>query len=197
LDEPLSNLDAILREEMRTELRDLQLSLGITAVYVTHDQAEACSLSDRVVVMRDGIIDQIADPEVLYREPASAFVANFVGGGNVLQGVVSGTGRDLSVTIHDATSHALKASSAGTQQFAVGDPVDVCIRPGDVQLSRPSAGPITGTVKTVSYLGGHWEARVTVGATELRVFADDSLRPLPGEEVSVGFAKDVWLMPTP
>ena len=89
LDEPLSNLDAKLREQMRTEIREIQQRLGITSVYVTHDQVEAMSLSDRIVVMNQGRIDQVGTPQEIYRHPRTAFVANFIGRTNFVDGVVA------------------------------------------------------------------------------------------------------------
>jgi iron(III) transport system ATP-binding protein len=97
-DEPLSNLDAKLRVEMRVELRDLQQHLGITSIYVTHDQEEALAISDRVVVMRNGEIEQLGTPDDIYNRPRTRFVADFVGAANLLEGEVSGSGSDLTFT---------------------------------------------------------------------------------------------------
>jgi ABC-type Fe3+/spermidine/putrescine transport system ATPase subunit len=130
-DEPLSNLDAKLRAEMRVELRELQRRLDITSVYVTHDQEEALAISDRVIVMNVGVIEQIGTPEEIYNRPRSRFVADFVGSANLIKGKVTGPGT------FEAEGGAILKTAGGTSgtEVAVRTAyIDVMPRPGDNQL---------------------------------------------------------------
>jgi len=134
-DEPLSNLDAKLRAEMRVELRELQRRLGITSVYVTHDQEEALAISDRVIVMNVGVIEQIGTPEAIYNRPTSRFVADFVGSANILKGRL--TGADTFEAEGGVTLRVLNPQgvSAGAGEVAVRTAyIDLAARPGDNQL---------------------------------------------------------------
>ena len=152
LDEPLSALDARLRERLRVVIRDLQQELGITTIYVTHDQAEALAISDRVAVMHDGRVEQIGRPEDIYREPASRFVAEFVGDNNLLEGAVVSTDppqvRLAGGSDEQATTIAVDSLPSENER------VTLSIRPEDVRLGDASA-PITlpATVDTVEFLG--------------------------------------------
>ena len=150
LDEPLSNLDARLREQMRVELRALQRRLGITMVYVTHDQTEALSMSDRIAVMLDGRIVQAGSPGEMYRAPASAFVAEFIGSSNVLE-------------LHVAQRFGLSApAGASAASF-------ISIRPEHVRLSRHDGnGEAGGRVESVTFLGEMTEIEVAIGERSLR-----------------------------
>ena len=132
LDEPLSNLDSRLREEMRAELIRLQHQLNITMIYVTHDQIEALSLSSRVIVMNEGRIEQIGTPEEIYEHPSTAFVARFLGFENQIAAVVQRYDRDA--IILDAGGSVLVGTPPKNRQLAVGDPVHILFRPGDVSL---------------------------------------------------------------
>ncbi|GAC1367508.1 MAG: ABC transporter ATP-binding protein [Herpetosiphon sp.] len=166
MDEPLSNLDAKLRLEMRTEIRRLHQSLGLTTVYVTHDQEEALSLSDRIVVMRFGVIQQIGSPRDVYEEPVNAYVANFLGYRNLLpMRVVACSGGIVEVV--STAGVELRGKARGT--FAPGDGVMVAIRPEDVELVGPDgrhANVIAGLVDTAEFLGRDAElsVRTTLGA---------------------------------
>lgn len=146
-DEPLSNLDAKLRVQMRTELRRLQRRLGITAIYVTHDQSEAMSLSDRIVVMRNGKIDQAGAPREVYMRSATTFVADFIGRANFIEGTVEQVqnGRATVQTL----GYGLQLPCDGT--FKAGDPVYIVVRPEALHLSHE--GPIACEVKQAAYLG--------------------------------------------
>jgi spermidine/putrescine ABC transporter ATP-binding subunit len=147
LDEPLSNLDAKLREEMRTELRRIQRELGITAIIVTHDQEEAISMADRVAVMRRGRIVQIGSPEEIYENPSGAFVADFMGFSNFFDGVVGERdGQHVAVRCGNSFLKALP----GRCPFPAGTPVKLAIRPENITAG---GGPYTGSIESLSYRG--------------------------------------------
>jgi spermidine/putrescine ABC transporter ATP-binding subunit len=154
LDEPLSNLDAKLRIEMRAEIRRLQKTLGITVIYVTHDQEEALSMSDRIAVMRSGRVEQMGEPRTIYEQPATSFVATFVGATNLLAGTVSHRdGEMIDVAID---GDLLRVRSAVGQP---GDRVEISLRPEALSLvpagEQPPAGfaLLNGTLSAVEYLG--------------------------------------------
>jgi spermidine/putrescine ABC transporter ATP-binding subunit len=186
LDEPLSNLDAKLREEMRFEIKDLVRRLGITAVYVTHDQAEALAMSDRVAVMNAGRIEQIGTPDEIYECPHSRFVADFIGLSNFLRGkVVSSSGEQATVEID---GRLLIVPAAGAAQ--VGQDWLVFVRPNDIELlpvtGEPIENELDGTVSKLTYLGDRIDYRVALGsALELRVQTDGKVRFAAGEQVRV------------
>lgn len=171
LDEPLSNLDAALREELRAEIASLRARLGTTMVYVTHDQGEALALSDRIAVMRGGRIEQLDVPERLYREPATPFVAGFVGGANLLVGEVRGA-----AFLASGVTFALPPGLASAD-----GPATLVLRPEDLQLGS------TGTALPLSarlFLGNAVEYRLPVGDKLLRVVGP-RLDVAPGQGVSV------------
>ncbi len=139
LDEPLSNLDAKLRDEMRSELARLQNRLGITMIYVTHDQVEALSLSSRIVIMNNGAIEQSDTPETVYDRPATAFVARFMGYDNAVEGVVSTVEADrLTITVAERTFRCRRPDGSAP---GVGEPVQLMFRPEAVRLLEPGAIP--------------------------------------------------------
>jgi len=152
LDEPLSNLDAKLREDMQLELRALQQTLGVTTLLVTHDQAEALSMSDRIVVMNEGRAVQVDSPLAMYEHPASAFVSRFVGKTNLLEGVVTTLHADgAGVRVADHTLSGLGSD------LTVGQPVNVSLRPEKLSVSRdPVEASIPGEINTSIFLGNHW-----------------------------------------
>ncbi len=157
-DEPLSNLDARLRVQMRGEIQRLQKALGITAVYVTHDQEEAMAISDRIAVMHQGVIVQEGSAETLYHRPASEFVAQFIGRTNLLRGRVVGVdGRGIEV---DVQGHRLRVAVDGSPP-APGASVTLVVRPEAVAISPGSAG-LTGTVLSRTFLGEKAEYQVRV-----------------------------------
>lgn len=153
LDEPLAALDAKLRKDMQNELKAMQRRLGITFVFVTHDQEEALSMSDTVVVMDGGRIQQIGSPVDIYNEPKNAFVADFIGESNIIDGVMI---RDRLVKFHN---RKLECVDVG---FAPNEPVDVVIRPEDVDIVHPEKGLVCGTVTSVTFKGVHYEIIIDV-----------------------------------
>ncbi len=160
LDEPLGALDLKLRKEMQLELKNMQQRLGITFLYVTHDQEEALTMSDTVVVMRDGQILQIGDPKRIYDEPVNAFVADFIGESNILKGTM----------IHDElVSFAGAEFPCVDAGFGNNTPVDVVVRPEDVMLVGEDVGLLTGTVKSVLFKGVHYEMMIDAGHTTFKV----------------------------
>jgi len=152
-DEPLSNLDLKLRLAMRKELRELQRRLGKTTVYVTHDQSEALALSDRIVVMSNGRIEQVGSPREIYEQPANAFVADFIGSSNLLDAVVVRTDHDTTIICTDRGV----TLRAGPTSYAVGDRVVAMMRPERIRLidAREAEGNnrLTARLKEVTYLG--------------------------------------------
>jgi iron(III) transport system ATP-binding protein len=189
LDEPLSNLDAKLREEMRFELKRLQRSLGITAVYVTHDQVEALAMSNRIAVMRDGRIEQVGKPREVYEKPTSRFVADFIGSSNFIDGTVEEAGPDGTYTVRTGQG-ALRATSGAT--IPTGARVAVCIRPEHVRLQAGEPAPSDeptwrGVVQARAFLGESVDHVVAVGDLEVRARCNPALSIPPGSQVSLSF----------
>ena len=160
MDEPLSNLDAKLRVQLRNELKKMQRDFGITTIYVTHDQEEALTMSDTVVVMRDGHILQIGDPKRIYDEPVNAFVADFIGESNILRGTMV---RDELVHF---SGNDFPCVDSG---FGEDAPVDVVVRPEDIMLVGEDIGQISGVVKSVLFKGVHYEMMIDTGETVFKV----------------------------
>ncbi len=160
LDEPLGALDLKLRKEMQLELKNMQQRLGITFLYVTHDQEEALTMSDTVVVMRDGKILQIGDPKRIYDEPVNAFVADFIGESNILKGTMV---RDELVSFAGTDFPCVDIG------FGENAPVDVVVRPEDVMLVGEDVGQLTGTVKSVLFKGVHYEMMIDAGEFAFKV----------------------------
>lgn len=157
LDEPLGALDLKLRQDMQYELIRLKNELGITFIYVTHDQEEALTMSDTIVVMNQGYIQQIGTPEMIYNEPENAFVADFIGDSNIIDAVM----------IHDELVQILGARFACVDKgFGENTPVDVVIRPEDVELVAPDAGTIQGVVTHLIFKGVHYEMEVSANGFE-------------------------------
>ena len=151
LDEPLGALDLRLRKDMQNELKRIQQALGITFIYVTHDQEEALSMSDTIVVMDKGRIQQIGRPEDIYNEPKNAFVADFIGESNILDGVMH---EDYVVEFFN---RKFKCLDKGFQPM---EPVDVVIRPEDVDIVPVEKGQLRGTVTAVTFKGVHYDTIV-------------------------------------
>jgi iron(III) transport system ATP-binding protein len=185
LDEPFSNLDAKLRERARTWVKELQQNLGLTTIFVTHDQDEALSMSDRVVVMSAGEIQQIGTPEEVYRAPANRFVAEFVGRVNLIDGVVASLEGARAVVDVDVSHRLAVATSDGG---TLAGQVTVAVRPEAVTLMRPDDVTTNGTntwdadVHTVAFLGDHYEYELEAGAIALTV---QSAQRIPGERIKV------------
>jgi len=197
-DEPLSNLDAKLREQMRIELVRLQHEVGITSIYVTHDQAEALVMSDRVVVMDKGVIQQVGDPETIYARPANAFVANFIGVANLLEGKLLGRNGDVSeVEIPAGDGHApLRLKAVGGEGASPGQRIILSLRPEDIllHLQRPEGGSsvnlMDAEVIDTVYLGNFLDCRVKLGAHEVGIQIDHFERLTPGQKVFLTFRPD-------
>lgn len=174
LDEPLGALDLKLRQDMQYELIRLKNELGITFIYVTHDQEEALTMSDTIVVMNQGYIQQIGTPEMIYNEPENAFVADFIGDSNII----------ASTMIQDELVEILGARFACVDKgFGNNKPVDVVIRPEDVELVKPGEGTINGVVSHLIFKGVHYEMEVMANGFEWLVHST-SLFPV-GTEVGI------------
>jgi len=193
-DEPLSNLDARLRVQMRGEIQRLQKALGITAVYVTHDQEEAMAISDRIAVMQQGVIVQEGSAEALYHRPASEFVAQFIGRTNLLRGrVTAAAGTGVEVEVHGQRLHA----AGGASRPAVGAAVTLVLRPESIAISAGGRG-LSGTVVSRTFLGEKVEYQVRVGGETLQVTdygAGGSRVLAPGEAVTLEVpSTGVWIL---
>jgi iron(III) transport system ATP-binding protein len=193
-DEPLSNLDAKLREQMRTEIRRIQQRLKITSVYVTHDQAEAMTLSDRIVVMHAGRIEQVGTATDLYQRPNNPFVADFIGKANFLDATV--TARTPLGHEVDLKGHRLTIPSAG-QDFAAGTAVTLVVRPEGVDLHDDQG--VAGTIRRVAYLGSVIDYDVDLDGQTVSVVVYDprrkALRP-EGSPVRLTFIEEsLYLLP--
>ena len=164
LDEPLAALDLKLRKDMQQELKRIQKATGITFVFVTHDQEEALSMSDTIVVISDGRIQQIGTSTDIYNEPQNAFVADFIGESNILDGVMLG---DLSVSF---AGHIFNCLDKG---FAPNEPVDVVVRPEDVDIVPVGDGMLTGVVTSVTFMGVHYEVIVDIGGFKWMIQTTD------------------------
>ena len=164
LDEPLAALDLKLRKDMQQELKNIQKATGITFIFVTHDQEEALSMSDTVVVMSEGRIQQIGTPIDIYNEPKNAFVADFIGESNILDGVML---RDRRVSF---SGHVFDCVDAG---FELKEPVDVVIRPEDVDIVPADKGMLRGVVTSVTFLGVHYEIIVDINGFKWMIQTTD------------------------
>jgi thiamine transport system ATP-binding protein len=201
LDEPMSALDAKLRERLRVQVREIQQELGITTIYVTHDQEEALAVSDRVAVMRDGTPEQVAPPRTIYREPATEFVATFVGDNNVLSGTVTAvrstvraedadnsgdeSGYSIAdVTVDDTTlSVALNGDSNPAAAVSSGDRLTFCVRPERLAVDADQ-NAVTATVTSAEFLGETTRVHLDWEGRELLLRVEDP----PTGAVTVGFA---------
>ena len=168
LDEPLGALDLKLRKDMQNELKSIQQEIGITFIYVTHDQEEALSMSDTVVVIADGQIQQIGTPTDIYNEPKNAFVADFIGESNIVDGIML---EDKRVRF---SSHVFDCVDGG---FAENEPVDVVIRPEDVDVVAPEKGMLTGKVTGVTFKGVHYEIIVDIKGFKWMIQSTDYVAP--------------------
>ena len=195
-DEPLSNLDAKLREQMRIELTRLQHDVGITSIYVTHDQTEALVMSDRVVVMDKGVIQQIGDPETIYAEPTNAFVANFIGVANLLEGKLlghDGSLTDMEISLGEEKA-PIRLQATGTENAPVGSKIILSIRPEDIllHLEKPTDAMnlMEGEVIDTVYLGNFLDCQVKIGPYEVGVQIDHFEELDPGQKVYLSFTPD-------
>ncbi len=179
LDEPLGALDLRLRKDMQNELKRIQQAMGITFIYVTHDQEEALTMSDTVVVMDKGHIQQIGTPQDIYNEPQNAFVADFIGESNILDGIMRA---DFCVEFF---GHRYQCLDKG---FAPNEPVDVVIRPEDIDIVHPQNGLLLGTVTNVTFKGVHYDIIVDLGGFKWLVQTTD-FQPV-GAEVGIQLEPD-------
>ncbi|MDP4098137.1 ABC transporter ATP-binding protein [Paenibacillus sp. P96] len=180
LDEPFSALDAKLRMEMREELRDIQRRTGMTMIFVTHDQEEALSISDRIVVMRAGEIEQLSTPQEIYDQPQTLFVAGFIGRINLIKG--TGTGRSVAV-----------GEARFEQERAHDGAVIAAVRPEDVYLTEQETNSLPGMIRQIMILGHYAEVSVESGEQVLKMFVprEQSARLHHGQQVRIGFSRVV------
>ncbi len=178
LDEPLGALDLKMRKEMQIELKEMHKKLGITFIYVTHDQEEALTMSDTIVVMKDGQIQQIGTPASIYNEPANAFVANFIGDSNLFNGTMVG----------EKLVRFCNRNFTCLDDFEKNEKVDVVVRPEDIRMTSPEQGMLRGKVISVVFKGVHYEITVLVGKTEV-VIQNTESRSV-GEEIGLDILPD-------
>lgn len=164
LDEPLGALDAKMRKEMQAELQKIQKEVGITFIYVTHDQEEALSMSDTVVVMNQGEIQQIGTPVDIYNEPENRFVAEFIGESNIIEGVML---KDLLVKFDDVEFECVDKG------FKKKEEVEVVLRPEDINIVKPEKGKLKGNVKSIVFKGVHYEIIVETKYREYMIHTTD------------------------
>jgi len=184
LDEPLSALDLKLRQDMQYELKEIQRDLGITFIFVTHDQEEAMTMSDRIIVLNDGEIQQNDTPVHIYRKPKNRFVADFIGDSNIFSGIVTDTNI---VNFEDTNFHC------DTSNFAINEPIDIILRPEDINIAPAGSTHITGVVTFSTFKGSHYEILVQRGNKE---FIVNTIKPVVvDKEVSLSFAdEDIHIM---
>ena len=178
LDEPLGALDLKMRKEMQLELKEMHRKLGITFIYVTHDQEEALTMSDTIVVMKDGMIQQVGTPTDIYNEPANAFVADFIGESNIFSGTITGARK----------VRFLNKVFDCVDDFEKNEKVDVVVRPEDVVLTDKGTGMVDGVITSSVFKGVHYEMTFTVGKTE--VVIQDTVEKKAGEAASISIAPD-------
>ena len=185
LDEPLGALDLKMRKEMQIELKDMQKQLGITFVYVTHDQEEALTMSDTIIVMKDGIIQQIGTPIDIYNEPKNAFVADFIGESNIIPGTMK---KDLEVTFAGRTFECVDKLFA-EMEAGKDNEVDVVIRPEDIYVKEESDSHINGTVDSIVFKGVHYEI-IVIGDNGVEWMIHDVDPVTVGSRVGLTFDPD-------
>ncbi|MBQ8208510.1 MAG: ABC transporter ATP-binding protein, partial [Clostridia bacterium] len=164
LDEPLGALDLKLRKDMQNELKNIQMQTGITFIYVTHDQEEALYMSDVIVVMNEGVIQQIGTPTDIYNEPINAFVADFIGESNILDGIML---EDFKAKFSNQTFDCLDKG------FEKGEAVDIVVRPEDVDVVPVEKGMLSGVVTSVTFKGVHYEIIVDIGGFKWMIQTTD------------------------
>ncbi|MDP2573040.1 ABC transporter ATP-binding protein [Vibrio penaeicida] len=183
LDEPLSNLDARLRRKVRTDIREIQQKLNLTALYVTHDQDEALAVSDRVVIMNNGKIEQVGTPKELYAQPENEFVADFIGEANLVDCLVVAVNEGVAKI--DVLGYTFELNCA----HAKNGKGRLAIRPGAIQISSSSeSNTLSGKIKVASFLGDHMEYELETAAGDLFAIADNSNNGISvNQEVSISF----------
>jgi spermidine/putrescine transport system ATP-binding protein len=196
LDEPLGALDLKLRQAMQVELKRIQREVGITFVYVTHDQGEALTMSDRIAVMNDGLIEHLGTPRQIYEHPASRFVAGFIGTSNLLTGKVSSvTGTEAVIAAGDSERIVV---STGRSPASVGDELEITVRPEKIRVSRAAPGPsgcaLRGTVTEVVYLGTATNFNITTSTgADVVVFVQNASAADQEASDAISRGDAVWL----
>jgi ABC-type Fe3+/spermidine/putrescine transport system ATPase subunit len=186
LDEPLSALDANLREEMRIEIKTIQREVGITTLFVTHDQEEALAMSDRIVVMNHGIVEQAGTPEEVYNTPASRYVASFLGQSNLLEGrVTAAAGGEAKVALDEGGTVTVAAKS-----LKAGDKVTVVVRAQKITVGGSAGNVLNGTIVSTAYLGGTASYVAAVGKLRL-----NAINPIAGHVFREGEAVTLTFAP--
>ena len=173
LDEPLGALDLKMRQDMQLELKEMHKKLGITFIYVTHDQEEALTMSDTIVVMNDGVIQQIGTPKDIYNEPKNSFVADFIGESNIMSGTIAGDHKVRFI------GHVFDM----VDDFELHEKVDVVVRPEDIYIVNKDKGQVNGKIISSIFKGIHYEMTFLVGKTEIII--QDTAERMVGEEVSI------------
>ncbi|KOF57367.1 MULTISPECIES: spermidine/putrescine ABC transporter ATP-binding protein [Clostridium] len=187
LDEPLGALDLKLRKEMQLELKNIQKKLGITFIFVTHDQEEALTMSDTIVVLNKGNIQQIGTPEDIYNEPRNKFVANFIGASNIIDGVMLD---DYKVNFYGINFNCVDKG------FNKNEEVDVVIRPEDIKISDKETGKLQGKVISVVFRGVHYEIKVEINNAIWIIH--NTKHTIIGEEIGINiFPDDIHIMRKP
>ena len=193
LDEPLSNLDAKLRDAMRVELRDLVKSIGTTTIYVTHDQTEALSMSDRIALLNKGRLEQLGTPDQIYNTPRTTFAAEFVGSSNILKGqVVDVSGQRCTVQLAFGM-----VTCPVTGSVEKGQSVGVMVRPHGIGINPAepdAANCFAGTIRQISFIGEFLDMQVAVGGEILRVFVNSYKTHRTGEDVTVQLPVDLCVV---
>jgi iron(III) transport system ATP-binding protein len=167
-DEPLSNLDAKLRIHMRDEIRKIQQEVGITSIYVTHDQSEAMGLSDKIVIMKDGLIEQVGSPDEIYQRPINAFVANFIGRANIILATVEEVKE--STLVIDV--HGVKYETAKTKSYNLGDKVNIVVRPESIEFGKSD---FEAKVTKSMFMGAHHEYEVNFFGQHLEISVNNPM----------------------
>lgn len=194
LDEPLSNLDAKLRESMRFEIVELQKRLSMTVVYVTHDQVEAMSMSDRIVVIHEGIIKQIGSPKEIYQKPVNQFVAGFIGMANFIPSTIDAiSGDSARVKLDDGYEDHYLLVPVIPGVFSVGEKATVVVRMEDVEILPLEKGGTHAKLIRQNYLGDKSDCLLQLGPIEIRANTDIGVDLIDGQEVTLRFTKPILL----
>lgn len=196
LDEPLANLDAVLRDEMRFFIRSLQQKIGITTIYVTHDQAEALLISDRVAVMFEGNVEQLGPPKEIYNRPATRRTASFVGLSNFIEGKVRDF--DAGIAVIESAGGLVRASHGG--ELTKGQSVSVLVRPESIDIAEAAPDAMNawhGTVTDVFFLGNVLDCRVRIqDGSSIQIHLRPGTSVAAGQDLSLTFPADVaWVLP--
>ena len=189
LDEPLSNLDAKLRVEMREEIKDIQRKLGITTIYVTHDQEEAMAISDRIAIQNHGRIMQVGTPQEIYNNPENLFIATFIGKGALLEGEITSISDLVSVDIGEGI---LEGVNTGEKDLSIGDPVACVLRPENFYLKEPNTpyNILIGVIEWSAFIGAVSEVKLRIGDESLTIDAPPEKNYRSGEKLKVYMPKE-------